>query len=316
MTEQKFSKITEKDITLNKTVVTDFSYTENGNLKNKTARYENGEIWFSKNYEYDASGKLISEEHYRNEYPGDDTKSIFSRFEYKYDEKGNLIDATERNRDGILLSRSLNEYHSNGNIKQSRRTRYNLSGKVLNINFIEYNEPGKITYKKSFLPTGAVSNIFKYDYSKEGLLISKVNIKPSGNISKKYIYEYDGKNMISEKEYVSDELTGQKDFNKDKLPVKEMVKNKNGTILITEYEYFPNGRIKGKRSYENYELIRKETYKYDNDFKITEKTTLELKSGSSSSEIYKYFEWGYTVNYVMKTGEREYRKWYEYHIQF
>lgn len=315
MKEQRFTKIIEKDLTKNRIFVTDFFYDESDKLTEKICRYESGEIWFSKKYYYDYSGKLTAEEHYRNEYPGDNTKSIFSRFEYIYDEKGNLLDAIEKNRDGILLSRSLNEYYENGNIKQSRRTRYNLKGKVLNINFIEYNKSGKITFKKSYLPTGAVSNIFKYDYNDDGMLISKINIKPSGNISRKYIYEYDNGILKSEKEYVNNELTGQKDFNENKLPVREMVKNINGIILITEYEYFPNSKIKGRRSYKNYEPVQKEIFKYNSNFEITEKTTLDLQSGATSSEKYEYFDRRYTVNYIMKTGEKEYRKWYEYHIQ-
>jgi antitoxin component YwqK of YwqJK toxin-antitoxin module len=315
MSEQKFSKIVEKDLTGNKLYVTVFTYTETGKLKEKTCRYESGEIWYSKKYEYNSKDKLVTEEHYRNEYPGDELKSTYSRFEYKYDQKGNSIDEIERSREGILLSRALNEYYENGNMKQSRRTRYNKSGKTLNINYIEFNEAGKITFKKSYLPTGAVSNIFKYEYDSEGILRNKICIKPSGNVSQKFTYEYQNGILKSEKEIINNELTGQKDFNENELPVREMIKNKNGIILVTEYEYFPNGKIKGKRSYKNYELIQKETYKYDGDFKITEKTTLELQNGSSSSEIYKYFDWGYTVNYVMRSGEKEYRKRYEYHIQ-
>ncbi|MBN1634146.1 MAG: hypothetical protein JW917_08275 [Ignavibacteria bacterium] len=315
MVEQKYSRITEKDITRGKMLVTDFTYTESGKLKNKTSRYESGEVWFSKNYEYDDEGKLIFEEHYRNEYPGDETKSIYSKFEYKYDNDGNLIDAIERNRDGIMLSRSLNEYRSNGNMKLSRRTRYNISGKVLNINFIEFNESGDISYKRSFKPNGAVSNIFKYNYDSNGLLISKAYIQPSGNVLQKYIYDYENGNMKSEKVYVKNELTGQKDFNEDKMLIKEMTKNTNGVILVTEYEYYPNQKIKGKRTYKNYELSQKEIYKYNDNFDIKEKTTLETQSGASTSEVYEYFDWGYTVDYVMKTGGKEYRKWYEYRIR-
>jgi len=314
MTEQKFSKIIEKDITGGKSFVTDFIYTETGKLKEKTCRYESGEIWFSKKYEYGSEDKLITEEHYRNEYPGDETKSAYSKFKYRYDEKGNLVDETERNREGKLLSRALNEYYENGNMKQSRRTRYDKSGKTLNINYIEFNEAGKTTFKKSYLPTGAVSNVFKYEYDNEGALMSKVCIRPSGNVSQRFTYEYQNGKLKSEKEYSNNVLTGQKDYNAKGLIAKETIKNKRGKLLITEYDYFSNGRIKEKISLTDSKITQKEKYIYDNDYRITEKLTLDKNELLISSEKYEYFDWGYTTDYIMKSGGKEYRKLYKHYL--
>lgn len=315
MNEQKFTKIVETDITGGKSFVTDFTYTETGKLKDKTCRYESDEIWFSKKYEYDSEDKLITEEHYRNEYPGDESKSTYSKFEYKYDEKGNLTDETERSREGKLLSRALNEYYENGNMKQSRRTRYDKSGKTLNINYIEFNESGKITFKKSYLPTGAVSNVFKYEYDNEGTLKSKICIRPSGNVSQKFTYEYQNGKLKSEKEYSNNDLTGEKEYNEKGLLIKETIKNRKGEMLITEYEYFSNDKIKEKISLTDSDVVQKEKYIYDNNFRLIEKLTLDKNELLISSEKYEYFDWGYTVDYVMKSGGKEYRKRYEHHIQ-
>lgn len=151
-----------------------FRYDMNGNLTNLITYNPDGSISFQKKFSYDDFGNNIEDIVFRETYGK-------SKYEYKYDTLGNVIESIWFDSKGELVSKTILEYDSNGNIISRKNFYFSL----------ELNE--KIIY----------------EFDSYGNRIKEEVFSPKGKLRlfKSYDYEYDEfNNWVIEKEYIKDKL--------------------------------------------------------------------------------------------------------------
>lgn len=135
-------------------------------------------------YEYDESGRLISETTHTERFMSDNTK----RLEYYYDDNGDPLEIREYNEYGSLVSRystvvddngrtiEITEYSSKGDVKQRESLEYDENGNVISDRFVgdlitqsywfeyTYDQYGNMTTKKMLYSDGTVNDWYEYEY--------------------------------------------------------------------------------------------------------------------------------------------------------
>lgn len=159
-----------------------YKYDEKGNLVDEHVYNSNSTIYSYCTYNYDNMGNRVEENRSKksdlNEWGEFDiSDSVNSKFVFKYDEKGNKIEAYEYYSDGKLHCRYGYKYDENRN----------------KIEEIEYGSGNAILQKHT------------YKYDSRGDLVEENTSELDGSTNIKFIYQYDDKgnliDLMQEKSY-------------------------------------------------------------------------------------------------------------------
>jgi antitoxin component YwqK of YwqJK toxin-antitoxin module len=212
-----------------------------GNIKEKKY-YENGVLYFTYTMTYDASHFLITE-------IGMDTiGNVQMSFEYKNDDKGNVVEYHQLNQDGSPSVTQKRLYDSRG-LNTHVLTKNGTGGFDTTFKFY-YNSVGVLAKEERFrggILTGTSYNI----YDSHNNLI-RVDWENEEGMSPSVLYVYNNRNELQEIRYFRVER-----------------KLENGTwikrpwAMTEQLSYNPNGLIREYKRYRDDKLIERTIYKYN-----------------------------------------------------
>ncbi|MGZ4058043.1 MAG: hypothetical protein ACXVPU_03400 [Bacteroidia bacterium] len=158
----------------------------NGNqLSQTTTYYPDGKTitWYS--YKYDEKGKLVEE---IDKYKSDST--LEKKTIWKYDAKGNNIEATDYKPNGDLSTKSTFEYDEKGNEIQCDM--YGIDGKITYVYKWEYDKSGNKIIEELYDFGGKFLNSKKtFSYDNKGNTIEEKDYNSTGSLKATIDYKYD-----------------------------------------------------------------------------------------------------------------------------
>lgn len=215
-------------------------------------RYSPDGFHIQKECEYDASGNLIKEIHFRHDNENFNLATgeighVESQSEYEYDEAGRLLSV----------------YHSNGN--QQEYYEYDDAGKLISVTLSNSHSSVKTEYKYDeagkLLTTDSSSFRTEYEYNEAGNLVKKTEYNGEGIVQE---YEYDANGNEIKCTYYQiyqGPVTYVREYDADGNAVKEDEYRRGEDELTTSnvYEYDEKGRIV-RRVYTFYKTMEGEAY--------------------------------------------------------
>lgn len=171
-----------------------------------------------------------------------------SKFSYKYDAKGKLLESSEFTPRDVLVNRIQNSFDESGNIVEQ----------------IGYNSENVLAWKSVLSYKGGLRKDCS-EYGADGKLRSKI------------IYSYEGKNLVDETCYNSDgALVGKiiYKYEGDKLSVTDEYFADGSLDTEKQYSYTENGKKDSITTFSGSgELLQKEIFRYGPDGFLSEITT-------------------------------------------
>lgn len=142
---------------------TEYSYDAEGRETELVSRDPNGEIYSKLNYEYDKKGNLISQTV--------ETSAYTSRQEHSYDKDGQLI-STKSYRNGSLESRA--EYTWEDGVRHG--SSYDAQDKLIGTSHALHDDFGNVLLEDSYDKLGTQQLITRYEYiGTDGSISSAIN---------------------------------------------------------------------------------------------------------------------------------------------
>lgn len=239
-----------------------------------------GKIEYKYSDTYDEYGNLIKYVSYNS----DGTVSYEGKYEYEYDDDGNVLsykndnyeikyelnkngdpERAETFEDGKLISYAEYEYHKNGNLAEE--TRYDKDGNMTRKT--EYHKNGNLAEEKEYRENGELSSHYKYN--ENGDITDYTYYNKDGEKSSETKYKYDKKgHLTGATEYEDGEITGKLKIKCDKKGNVTSVTyydedgEETGRITMkydkhgnqTEYaRYDENGNLESKTEFDDREVI-------------------------------------------------------------
>ena len=195
----------------------EYTYDDNGNIVCETyvvdASSQNPTEVYTYTWEYDEAGNLVT---YKMVYNNDNSFNTIT--EYKYDERGNLLDEYCRvypEEENGFLGRITYEYDANnrvikkmesyseGEIYQWETYEYDAAGNQVRT-LIGYNTQSEASIEQKFeyddrgnlikhtnIQRGELAWYIVYEYDEEGRVLKKLEYNEKDELGKSYLYEYD-----------------------------------------------------------------------------------------------------------------------------
>ena len=138
-------------------------------------------------WEYDEAGNLVT---YKMVYNNDNSFNTIT--EYKYDERGNLLDEYCRvypEEENGFLGRITYEYDAAGNQVRTL-IGYNTQSEASIEQKFEYDDRGNLI-KHTNIQRGELAWYIVYEYDEEGRVLKKLEYNEKDELGKSYLYEYD-----------------------------------------------------------------------------------------------------------------------------
>ena len=137
----------------------------------KFGEIQNGSLYYKYTFKYDEKGNEIE----RNSYISDG--SLYYKYTYKYDEKGNEIEENIYSSDGSLSIKYISKYDEKGN--KIEYNSYNSDGSLLSKYTYKYDEKGNEIEYNSYNSDGSIDEeeTYKYELDKLDNWIKKVSFK-------------------------------------------------------------------------------------------------------------------------------------------
>ena len=227
--------IKQKKVTIDseKTLITDYTYNDFGDVTLEVTTYENGDPLFYYKNVYDEDGNIL--EKYRgtsaddlqidNRYEYVDGKlmvetvysfdgSIMDIYDYTYNDDGLLINKIKRSEDGYVYREYKYEYDDDGRLSHMTdlfyeyRTEYTYDEEGRTLSEEAYLENGELSYSRKMVygEYGITDNYFYSSktenhnvtrYDENGRKVSEASVDEDGNESVIWTWEYDDAgNMI------------------------------------------------------------------------------------------------------------------------
>ncbi len=152
-------------------------------------------------YEYDGSGNLVKEIHYRVGMSGDMTdekKEICDWFEYEYDTSDMRIKEMKYNADGFMDEWSHSEYDEDGNA--TKITVYNSNDTMMYWTEYGYDTYGNMTKQTRYRTDGSVSvsTQYRHEYDTQGNKIKYIEYGSGGEVAHQEEWKYDENSNLVE----------------------------------------------------------------------------------------------------------------------
>jgi len=198
-------------------------------------------------YKYDSKGNLIEMSYYDDDGSLSDLSTAFlaSKLIYKYDKNNNLIENSNYYWNGLLESKEIYSYNSDGKISE-----------IIQINEHYFGDGWTDTTK------------IEYKFDSKGNVINEIT---GGSVVQDIRYKYDSKNnIIEETDYRNGILAWKHTFEYDsnnRMIVRKLF-DKNQMIFHQIFKYDFNGNLVEEF---DEDLTYKRQYKYDNHSRIIEK---------------------------------------------
>lgn len=125
--------------------------------------------------------------------------NFVSKFNYKYDNKGDKIEEKLYNPDGSLTQKSTYEYDESGN--QIVESRYNSTGSLTQKFTYEYDNNGNLSLGNGYNSNGRLWGKFRYAYDDRSNLIEESMYNQDNKLSWKFTYKHDDKGNQIEMNY-------------------------------------------------------------------------------------------------------------------
>ena len=221
---------------------------------------------------------VIATEYYPIEESGEIVKAIESRTEYKFNERGDVVEQISYDRDNSVLDKCLYSYNSEHRMTES--------------SWIGFN--GKPFFKT------------RYIYDNNGVLTQEVSYNGDGAMCNKSIFKYNSKGQKTEEiSYDS----------KNVLRWRALLKYNAKGYLVEDAAYWVYGGLdyrnlykyntEGKRIEEIEESvespIKRNTYKYDSEGRLIEKCVYTEGQTTALELIYSYDSMGNVVKIAPST---------------
>mgnify|MGYP005857073581 CR=1 FL=1 len=222
---------------------------------------------------FNQNGQMIEKVYYKkyNDKTG-------SRYVFKYDDSGNLIEKSSFDSKGILYAKRIYTYNKYGN--KISEIKYNDKNDIESKEVIEYDGRNKIS-KTEYGSNGKIKNKMLYEYDKDGNRIKYSRYNSNGELVYKSLSKFDKNgNKIEYLNYGSD----------------GKLKNKNSLIYDRKDSLI-------EKIYFNYESKETQKNKYDKDGNLVESKTI-FSDGSVFKETLEYDEFGREIKAILKTTDK------------
>ncbi len=162
-------------------------FDEHGNIIYNKEYDENEELLMELRAEFDAKGKPIKETSINHI---DDIEEIKT---YEYNESGKLLSERTDNKQGWF---SIKKYERLDDGKTVRVSMFDEDDKIEEITEVKINENGNIISNKVFNEYNKLTEAQKNKYNDEGILILREELDPKGKLEKAHHYYYTDTNKI------------------------------------------------------------------------------------------------------------------------
>ena len=290
---KSYDEIVEIDSEGNATIN---EFNKNDLITKKTVYDSNGNVEFSREFEYDNAGNKTKVTHKNAE------GNIIKYNEYEYNENNKRTKEIDRNADGSPIESSEYEYSDAGNVIKRTDALYS-EGKVTSSTEYEYNDGNVVKSTKSEYEKGELVGITESEY-KDGNLTKETWVSADGNKTKITKNEYkDGTLIKSREELKTNQITEitEKEYNDGKV-VKDRITNKNG---INEGEYNKDNKlIKETIKDVNGKTTQIRKFEYNNKGVKTKETRTQYKDDNIvKTTEYEIDDRGYTTKETQKDAD-------------
>lgn len=266
----------------------------NGKIRNiqKKTYYKNGIIKTNYNESKTKNGTYSKETYdkYGNVIFSEGTSALgsksYEKHIYNYDDKGNIIkdksvSYVDSDGRGEIITTKTYSYDENGNkITENFKAGKNYSGVSSYSNKWEYNEKGKLKYKKSTTGNSIVETTYKFDSSDNIISETKVNHDTDKTTVTTWKYNTDNKPIVKK-------IDGVEDTNYTYDTSGNLIKLKE-TDQTTTYKYFSDGKVKNKTIETK---LSKQSWSYDRFENLTEYSAENWQYESDKYKVvFKYEE--------------------------